>query len=98
MPRDIFPIYPGEHLAEFPGEYGVSAYRLAKCTSLSQNQVSHILRGKWAVTAYTALRLERFFSMSPQFWLNLQGRYDLETAQGRLADWLEHEVEPLKVA
>ena len=98
MPRDIPPVHPGEHLAEFLDEYGVSAYRLAKNMGVSQDRISHILRGKRAVTADTALRLGRFFGMSAPFWLNLQLRYDLETAQEALADRLEHEVIPLQVA
>ena len=81
MPRDIAPIHPGEHLAEFLAEYGVSAYRLAKATHMPQDRVSNIVRGKRAITADTALRLGRFFSVTPQFWLNLQARFDLETAQ-----------------
>lgn len=98
MARDIPPIHPGEHLAEFLEEYGVSAYRLAKSTSISQDRISNIIRGKRSVTADTALRLGRFFGMSAQFWLNLQLRYDLETAQEALADRLEQEVVPLQVA
>lgn len=96
LQRDIAPVHPGKHLAEFLDEYGVTAYRVAKATHMSQDRLSHILRGKRAVTADTALRLGRYFGTTPEFWLNLQSHYELETAQEALAGRLEHEVEPLQ--
>lgn len=96
MARDIPPIHPGEHLSEFLGEYGVSAYRLAKDIHISQDRVSNIVRGKRGITADTALRLARFFGTSAQFWLNLQTRYDLETAQEAVGERLEREIRPLQ--
>jgi addiction module HigA family antidote len=45
---------------------------------------AEIVRGKRAITADTALRLGRFFGVAPEFWLNLQSRYDLEVAQEAL--------------
>ena len=89
-------VHPGEHLAEFLEEYGLTAYRVAKATRMSQDRLSHILRGKRAITADTALRLGYYFGTTPEFWLNLQNHYDLETAQAALAERLEHEVEPLQ--
>jgi len=91
--RDIPPIHPGEHLAEFLEEYGLSRYALAKATSMSQVRVSEIVRGKRAITADTALRLGRFFGVAPEFWLNLQSRYELELAQEALGPALEQEVQ-----
>jgi addiction module HigA family antidote len=82
--RDIPPIHPGEHLAEYLEEFGVSQYRLAKAVHVPQMRISEVVRGKRAITADTALRLARFFGTSPQFWLNLQSRYDLETAEESL--------------
>ena len=96
--RDIPPIHPGDHLAEFLDEYGISAYRLARDTRVSQDRVSNIVKGKRAITADTALRLGRFFGVSPQFWLNLQTRYDLEVAQEALGETLEGEVKPFQLA
>jgi addiction module HigA family antidote len=90
--RDIVPIHPGEHLREFLEEYGLSQYALAKATGMSEMRVSEIVRGKRAVTADTALRLGRFFGTAPEFWLNLQSRYDLETASDALGSTLEREV------
>ena len=96
-PRAIPPIHPGEHLAKFLDEYGVSAYRLAKDTDMPKTRVSTILKGQRAITADTALRLGRFFGVTPQFWLNLQTRYDLETAQEAIGARLEH-IRPLQAA
>jgi len=50
---------------------GVSAYALARATSVPRNRITGIMRGERAVIADTALRLARFFDMSPDFWLGL---------------------------
>lgn len=87
--RDISPIHPGEHLEEFLEELGISQYRLAKEVHVPQIRISEIVRGKRGITADTALRLGRYFRTSAQFWLNLQTRYDLETAEEQLGTSLE---------
>ena len=56
------------------------------------------MKGQRAITADTALRLGRYFGMSPEFWLNLQTHYDLEQEQERLADRLDKEVKALAAA
>ena len=92
---NIDPIHPGEILLEeFLIPMGISQYRLAKNISVPQRRISEIVHGKRAVTADTALRLGRFFGMEAQFWLNLQGRYDLLRAEDQLAKRLEKEVRP----
>jgi plasmid maintenance system antidote protein VapI len=53
---------------------------------------NEIVHGKRAITADTALRLGKFFGMTPQFWLNLQNRYDLEVAEDALKNKLDKEV------
>ena len=96
MARDIPPIHPGEILKEeFLNPLGVSAYRLAKATRVPQDRVSNILHGRRGVTADTALRFGRFFGVEPQFWLNLQVRYDLEVAREALGEQLA-EVTPFQ--
>ncbi len=93
--RDIEPIHPGEILLqEFLRPMGISQYRLAKDISVTQHRISEITQGKRAVTADTALRLGRYFGMEPQFWLNLQARYDLLRAEEALSERLEKEVTP----
>ncbi len=79
--RKIKPVHPGRILREeFMEPAGVSQYRLAQATGLSQMQVGNIIRGKRGISAETALRLERALGMSAQTWMNLQILYDLEKA------------------
>jgi addiction module HigA family antidote len=93
--RDFPPIHPGEILLEeFLNPMGITQYRLAKSINVPQRRIGEIVHGKRAITADTALRLGRFFGMEAQFWLNLQSRYDLLSAQEALADRLETEVTP----
>ena len=94
----LSPIHPGEILMEeFLEPMGISQYRLAKDISVPPRRINEIVHGKRAITADTALRLGRFFNMSPQFWLNLQTRYDLEVTEDQLDNRLENEVHELKV-
>ncbi|HEB99288.1 MAG TPA: addiction module antidote protein, HigA family [Thiotrichales bacterium] len=93
--RDFDPVHPGEILLEeFLKPMGISQYRLAKDISVPQRRISEITQGKRAITADTALRLGRYFGMEPQFWLNLQSRYDLLETEQKLKDRLEKEVNP----
>ena len=96
--KKLPPIHPGEILKEeFLEPMGISQYRLAKDISVPPRRINEIVHGKRAITADTALRLGRFFAMSPQFWLNLQTRYDLEVTEDQLNDRLDNEVHSLKV-
>jgi len=88
----INPVHPGEHLAEFLDEIGISQYRLAHDISVPPRRINEIVKGKRAVTADTALRLGRYFGMSAQFWMNLQDRYELELAERALGGRLDEEV------
>jgi addiction module HigA family antidote len=93
--RDFPPIHPGEILLEeFLNPMGITQYRLAKSINVPQRRIGEIVHGKRAITADTALRLGRFFGMEAQFWLNLQSRYDLLSAEEALADRLDSEVTP----
>ena len=92
----IGPIHPGVILKEeFLEPLGLGVYALAKAIGVPRNRITGIIRGERAITADTALRLGRFFAMSPEFWLGLQMDYDLETTRASLADRLEEEVTPL---
>jgi len=77
------PIHPGEVLADELEEIGVSPTELARQLAVPANRISQIIKGKRAITGDTALRLGHWFSMSPQFWLNLQSAYDLHVAEGQ---------------
>lgn len=95
--KKLPPIHPGEILREeFLEPMGISQYRLAKHISVPPRRINEIVHGKRSVTADTALRLGRFFNMSPQFWLNLQTRYDLEVTEDQLENRLDSEVHVLQ--
>lgn len=92
------PIHSGEVLMEdFIEGFGITQHKLAVSIGVPPRRIDEIVHGKWAITADTALRLGRYFGVEPQFWLNLQGRYELELAQERVADQVA-EIEPLQVA
>jgi addiction module HigA family antidote len=83
-------IHPGEILLEeFLKPMGISAYRLAKETNLSQTRVSQIIHQKRGITAETALRFSKYFGNSAEFWLGLQNDYDLEENRISLRKELE---------
>ena len=94
--KKLPPIHPGEILIEeFLKPMGLSQYRLAKDISVPPRRINEIVHGKRSISADTALRLGRFFGISPQFWLNLQTRFDLEITEDLLAERLEKEVQVL---
>lgn len=75
------PITPGEILlTEFLEPLGITQYRLAQATGLSQTRISEIVRGKRRITSETGLRLSRSLGVSDSFWINVQNDYDLEVA------------------
>jgi len=75
----------------------ISQYRLAKDISVPPRRINEIVHGKRSITADTALRLGKFFGISPQFWLNLQTRYDLEITEDLLRNRLDKEVHALNI-
>lgn len=93
--RDFPPIHPGEILlAEFLEPMGIPQDQLADDISIPPRLIGEIVQGARSISADTALRLGRYFGMEPQFWLNLQGRYDLIVAEQSLSARLEQEVRP----
>lgn len=85
------PVRPGEILAE---EYlkpsGVTQHMLAVDLGVPPRLINEIVHGKRRISADTALRLARYFGTSERFWLNLQGRYDLEVGCDRPGPTLDH--------
>lgn len=78
------PLHPGEVLREeFLEPLGMSAYALARALHVPLNRMTAILSGTRAISADTALRLACFFGTTPEFWINLQGSYDLEVARAQ---------------
>ena len=93
MPKKNSPTHPGEMLREeFLKPLKLSEYRLAKDTAVPARRINEIVHGDRSISADTALRLGKFFGTSPQFWLNLQTRYDLEKESDRLHKRLDREV------
>lgn len=87
----ITPIHPGEILSEdFLKPMGISGYKLAKALLIDQTRVSEIIKGKRSITTDTALRLAKFFGTTPEFWLNIQARYDMETMRDALKEDLDN--------
>ena len=78
------PIHPGEHLAEFLEELGISQYRLAKVIGTPPRRINEIVHGRRSITADTALRLGQAFAITPEFWLNLQNLYDFDHARASI--------------
>ena len=98
-PKKMAPIHPGEVLIEeFLNPMAISQYRLAKDISVAPRRINEIVHGLRAISADTALRLGRYFGISPQFWLNLQSHYDLAMAEDRIGDRLAEEVHVRAVA
>lgn len=88
------PIPPGEHLQEYLDDFGWSARELARRLAVPHNRVLAILGGERVITADTALRLARLFGTRPEFWLELQMRYELERSRAA-AERIEREVLPV---
>ncbi|MGQ0580631.1 MAG: HigA family addiction module antitoxin [Reyranella sp.] len=98
MKRRVKLVHPGRILRdEFMEPAGVSQYRLAQATGLSQVQVGNIIRGRRGITAETALRLERALGMSAQTWMNLQTLYELEKATLEAGQQIKQTTERLKL-
>lgn len=86
-------LHPGEILLEeFLTPMKISQHRLAKDIGVPVQRINEIVLGKRRITADTALRLSRYFGLSERFWMNLQGRCDLEVEKDRLKGRLELEV------
>jgi antitoxin HigA-1 len=92
------PVHPGEILKETLEDLGLSMNRLAQDIRVPANRISAIVGGQRAITAETALRLGRYFKTTPDYWMNLQVRYDLETARDKWESCIESEVGPRSAA
>jgi addiction module HigA family antidote len=90
------PIHPGEILREqFMAEFGVSMNRLARDLRVPVTRISEIVNQRRSVTSDTALRLARYFGTTPEFWMNLQTSYDLDTARSGVAA-IVRDVRPIR--
>lgn len=86
MAKRLPPIHPGEILREeFLLPMKLTPYALAQACGVPRTRIERLAREETPVTADTALRLARYFAMTPQFWMNLQAQYDLERAEDAAA-------------
>jgi addiction module HigA family antidote len=94
----LAPLHPGEVLREeFMGPLGITAYALAKACQIERPRLERIVRELQGISADTALRLSKYFGTTPEFWMNLQARYELEEARDEIGSDLE-EIETLERA
>lgn len=92
---DFAPTHPGEVLREdFLKPLGMSQYALAKAIDVPQIRISEIVNGKRAITPDTALRLARYFSTSPEFWIGMQATYDLAIARDKFGAEIDVKIRP----
>src|SRR5439155_15770613 len=90
------PLHPGEMLREeFLEPLGLTPYAVAKACGVPRTRIERIAREELGISADTALRLAKFLGTSAEFWLNLQTRYDVLTAQRAIANDLKR-IAPLK--
>jgi addiction module HigA family antidote len=93
------PIPPGEILLEdFMKPHGLSINRLAREIDVPPGRISEIIHGRRSITADTALRLGRFFGVSPEIWTGLQADYELRLAKRRVGQKIEERIKPLEAA
>ena len=91
------PVHPGEYLREELLEpLGLTPYALAARLGIPRTRIERLVRQETSVTPDTALRLGRFFSMTAEFWVNMQGMYDLTLAE-IAADEALRSIEPMRL-
>jgi addiction module HigA family antidote len=88
-------VHPGEILRDdFLKPMKISVYSLAQVIKVPRSRVNDIVLGRRGITVDTAFRLARYFGTSPEFWINLQARHDLDVADRKLRRRIEREVTP----
>jgi addiction module HigA family antidote len=93
------PILPGEILwKEFLEPLGISQNKLARDIDVPVTRIGDIIHGRRGITADSALRLAVYFGTTPEFWVNLQTRYDLKVSKRELLPAIEKSVRPLREA
>jgi antitoxin HigA-1 len=89
----LMPVHPGEVLLEeFLKPMNLSQNQVALALRVPARRINEIIHGKRRITADTALRLARYFNMSPRFWLGLQMDYDLDVVEDEIGEQLKKEV------
>ncbi len=95
--KELRNIHPGEVLnEEFIKPLQISAYRLSKDIHIPQTRISEIIKGRRRITADTALRLSKYFGITPKFWLALQDDFDIEEEQIQIIEEL-NTIQKIKI-
>ena len=93
MARSLEPIAPGEILLEeFLNPMGISQNKLARDIDVPVVRINDIVHGRRGITADSALRLAKYFGTTPEFWLNLQTRFDLKVTQRKLGTTIDENI------
>lgn len=99
MNKKLKPVHPGEHLREdFLKPYGLSVNRVAMDLHVPVTRIADIVAERRGITSDTALRLARYFKTTPEFWMNMQMRYELDVAEDERQARIEREVIPLEIS
>lgn len=94
----LAPVHPGGLLKETLEDLGISMNRLSQEIHVPANRISAIVAGQRSITGETALRLARYFGTTPEYWLNMQSRYDLETARDEWEELVKSQIKPRQAA
>jgi addiction module HigA family antidote len=90
------PVHPGEILREeFMIPFNLNANKLAIALRVASPTIYEIVKEERGISSEMALRLGRFFGVSPEFWINLQAHYDLSVCRQQAETKINHDVHPL---
>jgi len=98
MPRKLAPVHPGELLKETLANLGLSMNRVAEEIGVPANRIGAIVAGTRSITGESALRLARYFGTTPEYWMNMQARYDIEVARDTWEADIRKHVRPRTAA
>jgi len=90
--RPIYPIHPGQVLADELAEIGMTPAELARKLHVPSNRLYQLIAGKRAMTADTALRLEQWLGVEAGFWMNLQKGYELDLAAEQIGEEIKRTI------
>ena len=97
MAKKLKPVHPGEMLREeFLKPYGISMTKLAIDLHVPVTRIADIAAERRGITSDTALRLARYFHTTPEFWMNMQVKYELDVAEDERLPEIERVVHPLQ--
>lgn len=94
----VLAVHPGRFLKRELEARGLSANRLSLDLSVASGRITDILNGRRSITADTAVRLGRYFGNRAQFWLELQGQYDIAVIESDRGDEIAKRVRPADAA